>query len=296
MKSFTQFFNEEYIVLEDIQYMDKTIYKKIVNEESDLNDPEIEALNIVFKDKAKAKKYLENEEEDKLMKTYLADPTSKEGLDAREKVILNRVRFAKYLANRAVSGGVVPAEKAEYAYDAAMHGLFRAIDTWDPVKNNHFGPWAKEQIYWAIRNRTTPKRKKSVDERTHENTISSIDSPIEAGGYGKGDNNSDVKTIGDKIADPNTEIPGEDKSEIYALLNSFMSQLPDKELKAIKYYFYGDGNKKDTNGKNKGLTYDEIGKRLDMTKVGARSLVIRALTKLRKFMESHGVDAEVVFS
>ena len=230
------------------------------------------------------------------MKTYLADPTSKEGLDAREKVILNRVKFAKYLANRAVSGGVVPAEKAEDAYDAAIHGLLRAIDTWDPVKNTHFGPWVKEQVYWAIRNLTTPKRKKSIDERTHENTISSIDSPIEAGGYGKGDNNSEAKTIGDKIGDQSASIPGEDQAEIYALLNSFMSQLPEKELKAVKFYFFGDGDKKDDDGKNKGLTYDEIGKRLDMTKVGARSLVIRALTKLRKFMESHGVDAEVVFS
>lgn len=296
MKSFIQFFNEEYIVLEDIQYMDKTVYKKIVSESFNDNDAEIEKLNVEFSNKDKAKDYLENEEEDNLMKIYFADPISKEGLDAREKVILNRVKFAKYLANRAVSGGVVPAEKADDAYDAAIYGLLRAIDTWDPVKNNHFGPWVKEQVYWAIRNLTTPKRKKSIDERTHENTISSIDSPIEAGGYGKGDNNSDTKTIGDKISDPNVEIPGEDKNEIYALLNSFMSQLPEKELKAIKFYFFGDGDKKDDDGKNIGLTYDEIGKRLDMTKVGARALVIRALTKLRKFMENHGIDAEVVFS
>ena len=296
MKSFIQFFNEEYIVLEDIQYMDKTVYKKIVSESFNGNDAEVEKLNVELSNKDKAKDYLENEEEDNLMKIYFADPISKEGLDAREKVILNRVKFAKYLANRAVSGGVVPAEKAEDAYDAAIHGLLRAIDTWDPVKNTHFGPWVKEQVYWAIRNLTTPKRKKSIDERTHENTISSIDSPIEAGGYGKGDNNSEAKTIGDKIRDPNAEIPGEDKNEIYALLNSFMSQLPEKELKAVKFYFFGDGDKKDDDGKNIGLTYDEIGKRLDMTKVGARSLVIRALTKLRKFMESRGIDTEVVFS
>ncbi len=294
MRTFTQFFNDEYIALEDIQEMDKTIYKRIVTESSEITDSDIEEVKVKLANKAGAKDYLENEEEDALMREYLADPHSKEGKDARDKVILNRVKFANYLASKAVASGVVPKEKIEDAQDAAIYGLIRAIDTWDPAKNDHFGPWVKEQIYWAIRNLTTPKRKKSVDERTHENEITSIDSPIEAGGFGRGDNN-ESKTIGDALSDPNAKIPGEDKHEIYALLNSFMSQLPEKELSAIKLYFFGDDKNKNVTTK-KGLTYDEIGKRLKMTKVGARAVVNRALTKLRTFMETHGIDAQEAFA
>ena len=98
MRTFTQFFNDEYIALEDIQEMDKTIYKRIVSESSEITDSDIEDVKVKLANKAVAKDYLENEEEDALMREYLADPHSKEGKEARDKVILNRVKFANYLA------------------------------------------------------------------------------------------------------------------------------------------------------------------------------------------------------
>ena len=73
MRTFTQFFNDEYIALEDIQEMDKTIYKRIVSESSEITDSDIEDVKVKLANKAVAKDYLENEEEDALMREYLAE-------------------------------------------------------------------------------------------------------------------------------------------------------------------------------------------------------------------------------
>ena len=298
MKSFTSFFRDEYLVLEDIEHFDNNVFKKVINESAIPSDEEVNKIKSAMADKDTAKKYLENEEEDRLMHLYKKDPHSEEGRNAAEVVANNKIGLAKYLVYKAMAGGVVPPENQDTAFEGALEGLRRAIELWDPEKNEHFGPWAKEQMFWGIRNFTNPKRKKSVDERTHENSVTSIDAPIEAGGFGKGDNNSEASTIGDKISDQSASIPGEDQAEIYAMLNSFLSRLPEKEMKAVRYYYLGDDDDKKINkgGKRKGLTFDEIGKRLNMTKVGARSVVNRATTKLRTFMEDHGIDASTAFA
>ena len=295
MKTFENFFKDEYIALENVIKMDQMIYPKIIAESANLYTEDVKQLEQDLKNKDKAKEFLTNEEEDNLMRIIKADPFSEEADKARAELIEHNMKLIKKMAIKAINAGVVPPEKKEEAIDASYDGFIRAMDTWIEAKNNHFKPWALTQMGFAIRNNLDPDRKHSVDQRTHENSIVSIDSPIEAGGYGKGDNNSEAHTIGDKIQD-NSVIPGNDDREIYMILNSFLDSLPEKEAKIVKLYHFGDGVKKDKDGKNAGLTYDEIGKKLNISKVGVRNILQRVYANLRKSLEDNGIDSQAALA
>lgn len=295
MKTFGNFFKDEYIALENVIKMDQMIYPKIIAESANLYTEDVKQLEQDLKDKDKAKEFLTNEEEDNLMKIIKADPSSEEADKARTELIEHNMKLIKMMAIKAINAGVVPPEKKEEAMDAAYDGFIRAMDTWTEEKNEHFKPWALIQMRFAVKNLLNPARKHSVDQRTHENSIVSIDSPIEAGGYGKGDNNSEARTIGDKIQD-NSAIPGNDDREIYMILNSFIDSLPEKEAKIVKLYHFGDGVKKDKDGKNAGLTYDEIGKKLNISKVGVRNILQRVYANLRKSLEDNGIDSQTALA
>ena len=293
MKTFENFFKDDYIVVENIIELDKCCYPKIIDETAKLYSEDIMQIENDIKE---SNKYLSNDEEDTLIKIIKNDPSSSEANDARTKLIENNINLIKAMAIKAINAGIVPPEKKDEAMDAAYDGFINAINTWSDNKNEHFKPWALLQMRFAIRNLTTPTRKHSIDERTHENSIVSIDSPIKAGGFGKGDNNSDSHLVGDKIEDSSSNIPGNDNKELYLILNSLIDNLSNKESEIIKLYFFGDGIKKDKNGNQTGLTYDEIGKKVNLSKVGVRNIAQKTLAKLRNALKEHGIDSNLAIN
>ena len=85
-------------------------------------------------------------------------------------------------------------------------------------------------------------------------------------------------TVGDLIPDESVKTPGDDSEEIEnekkALLNDWIKQLPEREQMAIKMYF--PPNKEDQK------TFEEIGKELKMSKMGAKKLIDRIISNLKK--------------
>lgn len=288
MKRFTEFFKEEYLVLESIEYVDRTLFTRIINEEFASDENELAKLDVELSNPESAKKYLNNEEEIELIKKYKADPNSKEGLDARNEVIINKMKFINLLVSKAVSTGRISSGQAQDATNNAVLYLIRAIDLYDISKGVPFTAYAKQWILAGITNPFNPRFHSSISsdiigkETKYGNIgLSSLDTPITAA-----DSDDKAMTLGDTIADtnPNTSPYDQlDEKDIRAKLGVFLKKLSDREATAIKLRFSTkpDGSQR---------TFAEIGKELGLTSMGAKLLIDRTLTKLKEFAKDEAVQ------
>jgi RNA polymerase primary sigma factor len=104
--------------------------------------------------------------------------------------------------------------------------------------------------------------------------LTSIDSPI-----GNGTSDDKEMTVGDMIPDKSEAadpIEMIDADETRTKLGIFLKKLTEKEAKAIRLRFSTkpDGTER---------TLEEIGDELGMTKMGAKMLIDRTITKLKQF-------------
>lgn len=88
-------------------------------------------------------------------------------------------------------------------------------------------------------------------------------------------------SISDLLSDNESPINELEKSEKRAILNDWIKQLPKVEQIALMmYYLPEDGNKN--------ATYEEIGKKIGMSTMGAKKLVDRVILKLKKTAKEQG--------
>ena len=281
--SFTEFLKQNYLILECLEYTDKTLFTKIINEELKPTDEELAQLDIELSNPETAKKYLNDEEERELIKIYKANPTSIKGLDARNKIIENKLKFIYLLANKAVNSGSIKKEQLQDAVQNAVLYLIRAIDKFDLNKGVPFTAYSKTWIIAGIKNPFNPSRQKTIaaDTAGKDGTdVTSIDTPISST---KGDDKE--RTVADFIPDTREGLnPFDtlDDKDIRIKLNLFLKKLPEKEAKAIRLRFSTkpDGTER---------TLEEIGKELGMTKMGVKSLIDRVINKLKTFVKEEEI-------
>lgn len=278
---FTEFLKNNYLIIEAIEYTDKTLFSRIVNEEFTPTEDELTKLDIELSNPETAKKYLDNEEELELIKKYKADPTGQEGLDARNTVIENKLKWIYLLANKAVNAGSIKKDQVQDAVQNAVLYLIRGIDKFDPDKGVPFTAYSKQWILAGIKNPFNPVRQKSISADTQGRDgigVTSIDTPINTNGDDK------EGTVADVIPDSRDGInPFDvvDDQDAKIKLNIFLKKLPEKQAKAIELRFIpNDGNPR---------TLEEIGKELGMTKMGAKNLIERALDKLKIFAKEENI-------
>jgi RNA polymerase sigma factor (sigma-70 family) len=278
LKPFGKFFKETFLAVESILYTDRTLFARILNEELTPTEAEISQLDVDLADPETAKKYLNNEEEIELIKIYKANPDSVEGLDARNKVIENKLKYIHLLAHKAANAGRIPKEQHADAVQNAVLSLIHGIDLFDPDKGVPFTAYAKQWIMSGITNPFNPARQKSIHSdaigKEPGFSLTSIDTPTT-----KGDSDDKAMTVGDTIPDTRDGLHPEDvldDKEMRAKLKIYLSKLDEREAKAITMRF-------STKPDGKEYTYDEIGKELGMTKMGAKSLCDRTLAKLKTF-------------
>jgi RNA polymerase sigma factor (sigma-70 family) len=278
MLSFTKFFKETFLTVESILYTDRTLFSKIINEELTPSEAEISQLDIDLSNPETAKKYMDNDEEVELIKIYQANPDSIEGLDARNKVIENKLKFIHLLAHKAANAGRIKHTNHADAVQNAVLSLIHGIDKFEPEKGVPFTAYAKQWIMAGITNPYNPARQKSISAdaigKDSDFSLTSIDTPTNNG-------TSDDKqmTVGDTIPDTRDGLNPEDvldDKDQNARLGIFLSKLDEREAKAIKMRF-------STKPEGGEYTYEEIGKELGMTKMGAKNLVDRTLAKLKMF-------------
>lgn len=147
MKSFSEFFTQRYVVLESLEYLDKTLFRRIINEELTPSEEDVAKLDIELSNPETAKKYLDNDEEIALIKTYKADPNGEAGLDARNKVIENKLKYIHLLANKAANARRIRRDQISDAVQNAVLYLINGIDKFDPDKRSSFYCLCKTMDY-----------------------------------------------------------------------------------------------------------------------------------------------------
>lgn len=309
LKSFIEFFNEEYLALESIRHLDDHIFKPFLAGKFNMTDEQIKEWEnkqqIIKEDtdgKKKSKddegtddkKFLQNDEEVELIKKYQADPTSPEGLAARDKVVENKIPYIYSKVNKYVAGHPNAARDRDDMVQECLIALTTAIDKFKPESGNIFNAYVNTYISGIIMNHNNPARQKSiVDGKGNsygENKVSvgSLDQTV---GGDNGEWADKEQSLSDKIPDDNAHIPGEesedDKSEHRAILRDWLNELPEDERKVVEMYFLVDSDKKRP-------SMEDMGKQLSksMSKMGVQKLMGRVLKKLRQKAEEAGfVDA-----
>lgn len=282
MKSFTSFMKDEYLALESIYYHDEHLFKFICEGKYEPSKDEMEKIEINEKliSESDEKKYLQNDEEVELIKTYQADPDGPEGRAAMDKLVENKMGLIYSKVNKhLITHPNQVSFKDDLVQEAAL-ALMKAIEKFDVNSGNIFNAYAIACINGAILNAFNPVRQKSivdgkVDDNGQVTTTTSIDSQI-SGSRGQWADKD--MSLGDLIPDESVKTPGDDTEDIErekrALLNDWIKQLPEREAMALKLYF--PANKEDQK------TFEEIGKELKMSKMGAKKLIDRVLSNLKK--------------
>lgn len=270
MKSFREFLKQEYLALESILYLDRTLFKNITEGKYELSPDElIKYESKLINEDNEDKKYLENDEEIKLIETYQKDPNSQEGLDAMNKLVENKMPYIySKVEKHFITHPGQRTHKDDLVQEAAL-ALMKAIETFNTKSGNIFNAYAKKYIAGAILNAFNPERHKSDKiEKV------SIDAPVSGS---RGEWADKDMTVGDSIPDPTAIAPWDEHldDERRAKLNDWLKRLPEQEEKAIRMYFPQEKDDK--------KTLDEIGAELHMTKMGVKKLIDRVILKLKNF-------------
>ena len=278
MKSFGKFLSEEYLALESLMQIDRTLFKNITDGKYALTAEQIEKYDLersLIKEDDE-KQYLENAEEVKLIQKYQDDPNSQEGMDSLNKLVENKMPYIyskveKHLITHPQQRG----HKEDLVQEASL-ALVKAIEKFDIGSGNIFNAFAKKYITTAILNAFNPLRHKVDTLQTV-----SIDAPVSGS---RGEWADKDTTIGDSIPDENSTLPwesGQSEDEERALLKDWLKRLPEAEAKAIEMYFPANNEDK--------KTLEEIGAELKMTKMGVKKLIDRVVNKLKQFAKEEGI-------
>lgn len=278
MKSFGKFLSEEYLALESLMQIDRTLFKNITEGKYALTAEQIEKYDLersLIKEDDE-KQYLENAEEVKLIQKYQDDPNSQEGMDALNKLVENKMPYIySKVEKHLISHPQQRVHKEDLVQEASL-ALVKAIEKFDIGSGNIFNAFAKKYITTAILNAFNPLRHKVDTLQTV-----SIDAPVSGS---RGEWADKDTTIGDSIPDENSTLPwesGQSEDEERALLKDWLKCLPEAEAKAIEMYFPANNEDK--------KTLEEIGAELKMTKMGVKKLIDRVVNKLKQFAKEEGI-------
>ena len=234
MKSFGKFLSEEYLALESLMQIDRTLFKNITEGKYALTAEQIEKYDLersLIKEDDE-KQYLENAEEVKLIQKYQDDPNSQEGMDALNKLVENKMPYIySKVEKHLITHPQQRVHKEDLVQEASL-ALVKAIEKFDIGSGNIFNAFAKKYITTAILNAFNPLRHKVDTLQTV-----SIDAPVSGS---RGEWADKDTTVGDSIPDENSTLPwesGQSEDEERALLKDWLKRLPEAEAKAIEMYF-----------------------------------------------------------
>lgn len=241
-------------------------------------------------------------------------------LRARARMIESNLRLVVSIARRYHHRGV---EFSDLIEEGNL-GLLRAVDKFDPHRGFRFSTyatwWIRQSIERAIMNQTRTIRlpvhvlrelnaclvvskkilKEQEREASYEEIASALNKPIDDVKATLAHNeyvisldietysekNSQAKSLSESIADTKTLDPLAElaHSNLHQGLSEALNQLEinEKEI-IIRRFALGDLEERQT--------LEEISSILNMTRERVRQIQIRALKKLRKFLEAKDIDA-----
>jgi RNA polymerase sigma factor (sigma-70 family) len=289
-----------------LEYLDKHVFTKIIKESAEyeptpdeLIDSEIDYRALEKEDEAALKKYkFDQDAERELIKIYKENPNSVQGGEAMGKIIEMKLPYIKMLANNAAKARVISFQNVGDAINNAVLSLIHALERYELNLNVPFTAYAKNWILAGIRNPFNPNRETSVSsDIVGKAGIQLLD--YDGSTDSSAQNNINKDESGQKLSDiidtylhdENGELSQSDllnNQEIKHKVMILVKKLSDKEQKALhlRHSVKDDG---------KEYTFEEIGKEIGMTKMGAKKLIERAYEKIRNAVkEEFGEEFEYV--
>lgn len=283
MKSFINFFNDEYLAIESIERLDRTIFRKIINKNPQFIPSkkiilqQVQALNNPNQNNPYSA--YEKGQQIQLLKTYKANPNSPEGQEARNTIIKNRMKYIYAIVHKLVNSGRIRGQNFQDAVQEGVLGLIDAIEKVDINKimelPRGFSSFAGHYIAGAASNAFNYKRSRDITSGRAGQLVS-----MDATTSGDADSGDKEQSVAEKVPDNMNGSPDQqlEKNQWVVLVQDFLRRLPEKEAQAIQMYWLDEPRK----------TYEEIGQQLGMTKMGARMLTQRAQKKLREYAQENG--------
>lgn len=290
IKSFREFFNDTYLMVESIVRLDNNIFKPFLAGKFNMTDKQLkewEKKNNLINE-SDEKTWLQNDEEVALVEQYQQNPNSPEGEAARDKVIQNKIPYIYSKVNKWILRNPKWASSRDDMVQEALLALTRAIEKFDVNSKNIFNSYAAKCIMGAIMNTCSTFRQKSIvdgkGDSYGQNRVE-VGSTDEVVSGSQGEWADKDRKVSDMIPDDNAKMPWErNESELTGLiakLHDYINMLDDRSKLAIQMYY-------PANHDQKPATFEEIGEKLGMSKMGAQKLVTAATTKLRKMAEEAG--------
>jgi RNA polymerase sigma factor for flagellar operon FliA len=236
---------------------------------------------------------------------------SNRGIEERDSLIVMHLFLVKYVVGKI--GNILPTHiKLEDLYSSGVTGLIKAVEKYDPAKNNKFESYAillikgaiideLRELDWIPRSihqkanlissaqealRQTLGRDPTDEELSYHLGVSekelsellfrvrpAILIPLNAEFSHNDDDNA---PISERIADVKAETSFEaaDRNEYAVLLGNAVAELPEQEKKVLTLYYYEE------------LMLKEIGKIMGISESRVSQIHTKALLKLRSRLRS----------
>lgn len=243
---------------------DKKALTKFMNDFEKLSEQEQIDLVHQLATVEDGKKYIENNNEVKLILIYNRDKNSYVGQEAYNAVIMNKEGFFQSAAHKKVAEGkMTPDQAADYVqemfltlcgggeYNAQNGGLY-SLDAYDPYSGVPFNAWLNEKVIPAASNKFQARYNRSIANDymgAQDNIVISTDATRKVG-EGDDKDMTELDFIPDTSA--NQADDNMDNNEQVQLIRKVMNdevpqkyQLTKKQKDFIKLHFYEGLGKKE---------------------------------------------------
>lgn len=239
-------------------------------------------------------KYIENNNEIKLILIYKNDKDSKAGELAYQKIILNKQKWFEVVAGKAAASGKIPASQAaDYAqqmtltllgggsYNEKNNKKF-SLDAYDPFSGVPFNSFVNTYIINSAKNKFNPLYNKSLatDYAGQKMNVVSADAQVNQGSTSDDKDMSLIDNIASSGLNPSEQLSDSEQKE---LLNLYLKNpaLNPKERKALELrYGLNNNNGEETTLLDIGL---QLGYPSTSAKQNARRILASAENKLKQF-------------
>lgn len=240
-------------------------------------------------------KYIENNNEIKLILIYKNDKDSKAGELAYEKIILNKQKWFEVVAGKAAASGKIPASQAsDYAQQMTLTllggGEYNqkndkkfSLDAYDPFTGVPFNSFVNTYIINSAKNKFNPLYNKSVstDYAGQKMNVVSADALVNPDSDDKEMNLID--NIASSSLNPEEQLSDTEQKKLLKLYLKNPALNP-KERKAIELRYGLNNNGEESTLLNIGL---QLGYPSTSAKQNARRILASAENKLKQFAKQN---------
>jgi len=151
IKSFLQFFNDDYLFFESVKYLDSHVFKKFETGEID--------SNVI----SEAIAYANEEQEREWLETYQNNKDSNDGKEALNSLVQNKIPYNYHYVNRIINMKPDLEGLKDEMISNGVYAIIVAADSYKLEKGVPFTAYLNTILQKEIKNKINPYRQTSVN-------------------------------------------------------------------------------------------------------------------------------------